>query len=74
MDQRGALHFSEDVIVARLEGDVEELAHLGKLRACFDQALCKIPAWAASSGPPLLKFQADPYCAHIEASQKMSIT
>ena len=40
---KGALHLAQDVVRARLEGYVEELAHLGQLGTSPHQALCKVP-------------------------------
>ena len=39
-----SLHFSEDVIVSRLEGYVEELTELGQARTGFDQPVCEVSA------------------------------
>ena len=41
---RDALHLSQDVIVAGLERDVEELAHFGQLGTSLDQSLCEVSA------------------------------
>ena len=43
-ERRNSLHLTQDMVVPRLEGDVEELAHLWQLGACPDEALCEIPA------------------------------
>ena len=42
--QRRALHLAKHLIRAGLEGDVEELAHLGQLPARPHQPLREVPA------------------------------
>ena len=39
-----ALHLAQNVIVAALEGDMEELTHLRQLCACPNQPLREVPA------------------------------
>lgn len=39
-----ALHLAQNIIVAALEGDMEELAHLRQFCACPNQSLREIPA------------------------------
>ncbi len=73
-----ALHLPQDVVVAALERDVEELAHLGQLRARPNQALGEVPAHAdvpfrvrtgyalhnhGSAGPPRPRTSGWPPCA-----------
>lgn len=43
---RSTPHLPQNVVVAGLEGDVEELAHLGQLRTRPHQTICEVPASA----------------------------
>lgn len=41
---RDPLHLSQDIVVARLKGDVEEFTHFGQLGTGLDQPLCEVSA------------------------------
>ena len=48
---RRAPHLAQDVVVAALEGDVEEVAQLGQLGARAHQPLREVPACALTCSP-----------------------
>ena len=55
---RTALHGAQDVIVAALEGDVEELAELGQLGAGADEALGEVARVGGGKADALDAWQA----------------